>query len=306
MSSNRKVFLSVLGMLMAGCAANVSAQVADPAVLFKIHDVQPVKNSDGLTIACDFDTTLYNRSDKDINSATLSLTWTDTAIEGMINEEKKVDPKMQNNYRGSFSQTEASSPSDVVTTVDVPALKPYKQVSLRSRIQSDRCFLLMNDVRVEVKKCQIAGGQESGRNSTPCDGMFRFVSPQNPEYYREFKPISYDEVKMQGENKRNQDRRDLNVQYDATIAEINKVGQVLEGIKSDVADADAVTKEPAKVQDVSEEVLSAKLQTLFPGIKADGTSEVQKSETVETPAPEPELAPQKEFKKPIQETTSKK
>ena len=78
MTENKKVFLSVLGMVMAGCVSAANAQQsAQENILFKIHDVQPVKNADGAVVACDFDTTLYNRSNSALRAAVLNLTWTD-------------------------------------------------------------------------------------------------------------------------------------------------------------------------------------------------------------------------------------
>lgn len=286
MRDNKKVFLSVFGMLMVGCVFCASAQTTDSAVLFKIHDVQPVKNSEGLTVACDFNATVYNRSDKDITSAALLLTWVDTTVNNIIDDEKKEDAKLNMRpVERAYSQTQASSSAEVSTSLDIPNLKPYKQVSLRSRLQSDRCFILMEDVKVEVKKCQLASEENSrGSSGGNCDGLFRFVSPQNPEYYKEFKPISYDEEKSQAETKRNQDRRDINVQYDVTIAEMEKTSKVLEGIKADVEDMDVKElSKPIEVESVSDDVLSAKLKTLFPGsqIAPDSTDD-SKDKKIET------------------------
>ena len=47
MTGNKTVLLSALAFVMAGCITVPSVQAADDVVLFKIHDVTPIKNNDG-------------------------------------------------------------------------------------------------------------------------------------------------------------------------------------------------------------------------------------------------------------------
>lgn len=280
--NNSKIFLSVLGLLAGGCAFSASALAADSeAVLFKIHDVQPIKGTDNQTTACDYNVTFYNRSQKDLSSASLLLTWTDSTIDTVILDEKNKDAR---EGRQGFNQTianmEANSPVQVSSQLEVPALAPNKQVSVRARIQSDRCFLLTGPVDVQVKTCNINGGANTTSRSryaansggTSCDGLFTFVSPENPEYYREFKPISYDDEKIQAEARRNQERTDINTQYDAVVNEISKISTVLEGIKSDVPLAPVKKPKPA-VSEAEAEQLTDKLQSLFPNAEVPAPAE---------------------------------
>ncbi len=275
MTSNR-VFLSALGLLAAGCFSAVGAQAqSSEAVLFKIHDVQPVKGENNLINACDYNVTVYNRSSKDIASASLMLTWTDDTINSVISD-AKVQNKADSgtNLRQVISRTEASSPVQISSQLSIPALPPQKQVSVRARIQTDRCFLLMGPVQAEVKSCRINADKTGATNrrtsarasATECEGLFQYVSPENPEYYREFKPISYDDEKIQGEAKRAQERNAINSQYDAVVTELSKVPTVLDGIKGDVS-LDGVKAAGGQ----NDKVLSDKLQQLFP--KAEKTAQ---------------------------------
>ena len=75
MNKNAKLFITCLGLGMASYI-NVAAAASD-AILFKIHDVVPVKNADGNVVSCDVGATFYNRTEKEINNASLNLIWAD-------------------------------------------------------------------------------------------------------------------------------------------------------------------------------------------------------------------------------------
>lgn len=271
MTENKKVFLSVLGMVMAGCVSAANAQQsAQENILFKIHDVQPVKNADGAVVACDFDTTLYNRSNSALRAAVLNLTWTDETVTALVNDEKKAEQKKSGR---SYSKTENVTPPSVSTSIDVPQIEPFTQVTVRNRLQSDRCFLLIGDVKSSATNCSVIAAASKERVSPVstnnkggnCDGLFKFVSPTDPEYYREFKPVSYEEDKALSENKRAQDRRDINTQYDAVVTEINKVSKVLSEIKGDINAEDLDGENPASgSSEASNEALKSRISTLFP------------------------------------------
>lgn len=271
MTENKKVFLSVLGMVMAGCVSAANAQQsAQENILFKIHDVQPVKNADGAVVACDFDTTLYNRSNSALRVAVLNLTWTDETVTALVNDEKKAEQKKSGR---SYSKTENVTPPSVSTSIDVPQIEPFTQVTVRNRLQSDRCFLLIGDVKSSATNCSVIAAASKERVSPVstnnkggnCDGLFKFVSPTDPEYYREFKPVSYEEDKALSENKRAQDRRDINTQYDAVVTEINKVSKVLSEIKGDINAEDLDGENPASgSSEASNEALKSRISTLFP------------------------------------------
>ena len=171
--NNKKVFLGIMGLLAMYGAGKAQAQTGTPvtpaetvvsevkprkskadAVLFKIHDIVSINQNDGMYQACDFFVTFYNRSDKDINGATLNLTWKDDALEEIIrNETKSSDERaaaqaegLQEDYvhpgdENVPSYTEKVSPQEISTTIEMPAVKAYEQVSVRSRLQTDRCFM---------------------------------------------------------------------------------------------------------------------------------------------------------------------
>ena len=67
-----------------------SIDESQPAVLFKVHDIKPLKNRDGKITNCEFNITFFNRSNKNVDNATVNLTWKDEAIGHVIEDEKKL------------------------------------------------------------------------------------------------------------------------------------------------------------------------------------------------------------------------
>ena len=87
MNKNAKLFITCLGLGMASYINAASA--ASDGVLFKIHDIVPVKNADGVVSSCELGATFYNRTDKEISNAALNLIWTDEVIVDAINQEDR-------------------------------------------------------------------------------------------------------------------------------------------------------------------------------------------------------------------------
>ena len=98
MSISKNVFGLALGALLvtgaetslAASAPATGSNTTEEEVLFKIHDISPVKNSDGEVIACDFNATFYNRSPYEVSDAVVSLTWNDQSLENIIKSENKT------------------------------------------------------------------------------------------------------------------------------------------------------------------------------------------------------------------------
>ena len=49
-----------------------SIDESQPAVLFKVHDIKPLKNRDGKITNCEFNITFFNRSNKNVDNATVN------------------------------------------------------------------------------------------------------------------------------------------------------------------------------------------------------------------------------------------
>lgn len=247
MSISKNVFGLALGtILLAGaqtvCPVSVAMAASDDAteeVLFKIHDISPVKNRDGEVVACDFHTTFYNRSPNEINEAVVNLVWKDTSLENVINEEKNEDAQKRNrNANRAYSETERRTSTEVSTQVEISGLKSYKQVTLDNRINTDRCFMLLQQVDFSVKSCSAKGVTAAGRSNarrnnaiSPCARMFKFVSPESEQYYLDFKEITLDEEKSKDEAQKREKMSQTDSVYAKTIEALNSANNALSVIK---------------------------------------------------------------------------
>ena len=191
-----------------------------------------MKNNDGEVIGCDYSATFYNRSDFVIKGATIDFTWNDDAIADVIDQEKKEDVKKNGSSFGrANSVTERNTDKNVKALLEVPSIKPVRQVMVQSRVNSDRCFLLINTPKFSVKNCSTEtpqGREEGGRE---CGDLFKYVSSDDPQYYLEFKAVTIDQEKEEEEAKRTKDRSETDELYKKTITALDSAVTILSGIK---------------------------------------------------------------------------
>ena len=285
MTGNKTVLLSALAFVMAGCITVPSVQAADDVVLFKIHDVTPIKNNDGNLVGCDYNATFYNRSNYSLKSANLNFVWFDDTISELADQEQKKQEKQNarssRNRRNTSNVAESSSVSSVSSSITLSDLEPFKQKTVHAKLSSDRCFLLMGDVSLAATDCDITSANNASpfQGSQGCNGFFRIVSSTNPEYYSEFKAVTPQDEHLQQENARVEQRNKINQAYGDTLAQFKKVSEALSAIKGNVDPEDV---EPASLNDVpaastdadksasnsSEANLNEKLDQLFPDTAA--------------------------------------
>ncbi len=210
-------------------------------VLFKVHDVTPVKNDDGVVTECEFGVTLYNRSPDSVENALLNLSWKDEAISDVIAQEAKEAKNEVNSLKASAERkTTASLETPALTaSINLPAIKPFRQVSLKSKIASDRCFLMVNDASFTLENCNIITADSSVRSSrsliskankaaaSNCMSLFKYVSARDPEYYREFQKVSFNDEAKQRQEARKKDEDALQDSYKAMLDSLNKITETL-------------------------------------------------------------------------------
>lgn len=167
------------------------------AVIFKVHEVTPVAE-DGMVTGCDFTVTLYNRTSVNFRTFTLNLDWKDvvdetikfdTYVSNIINKE---EAEMFKNIVANDKK--ATTPLNAKITVN--AFGADKQISVRSHIDTERCYLMLNNATFSVTPCEMVkvgvstgGGNTSGEKSN-CTNLFELVDTSNPEYFGQFKKIS--------------------------------------------------------------------------------------------------------------------
>ena len=224
----------VFGLLGAfALSAAFDAHAASQEVIYKIHDIHPVKDETEVT-GCEFSLTLFNRSDMTVNNLSLDIGWKDDVIENKIKEEKAEKVVDRNSgvrgYTGQ-SQTEKFTSKMISTNVSVPPLQPGKQISVKYKINTDRCFLLMQMPELIVRKCSMGGSGDGDKTAGACKDMFHYISPTDGEYYTEFKEISYEEEKAQEMQQNIEEKKELDQLYGNAVSSVRRISETLNSMQ---------------------------------------------------------------------------
>ncbi len=235
MTDKSKLFLACLGVGMASYIG--AAAAASDAVLFKIHDIVPVKNADGNVTSCEVGATFYNRTASEISNAALNLVWADEVVADAINQEERNAKEAQRTGRRNLPRynTATYNSRNINMSLRLPPLKPYQQVTLKSKVATDRCFLLLNDMEVNVTKCGTAASDSKGSSKNNCDNLFRFIGPKSPEYYSEFKAVSADEQAVQDQGIADKQKQEINNLYRDTITTANGIVDKMKKTRQEIS-----------------------------------------------------------------------
>lgn len=206
------------------------------AVIFKIHDIEPVLE-DGVVKGCNYMITLYNRTSINFRTFTINLNWPDK-----VDERFKFDRYVESilgveeaeKQYALFSKEEATKP--VQTSVTVNAFGAGKQISLRSYMDNEKCYLMLSDAQFTVSPCDIARNMDTigsfGVNAEDnnCSSLFQFVSTENPEYFGEFKNISATEEAAQSESAESRELSDIDVIINKIVENLGTSDKTLTNI----------------------------------------------------------------------------
>ena len=213
-------------------------------VLFKIHDIKSLKNLNNEVTDCEFNISFYNRSDTYVEGASLLLEWKDEAIEDVINSEEQNNENFArqmseegNNFSTQRSQLTTGilvSPS-LITNVRVPALQPYRQITLKSKLSSDRCFLMLNEAKYTLTQCLLpnkaSGVRSANKEQEQCQNLFRMVSVKDPEYYREFKKVSFNEDRKLQYQMKQRESEELGQIYEKAVSGLSRATDIIGQIR---------------------------------------------------------------------------
>lgn len=246
MKFQNKFWLEIAALMLAAGVANAQveknnaapvAEEEDEAILFKVHDITPIKALNGdVVTSCDFYVTFYNRSLKDISSAQLDLTWEDNSLTSVIENEKEESAAKKSkgeDVDAGFSYTQKQNPPQLTASVNMPAVKSYKQVTVKQSVKTDRCYMLLDDLAIRVRSCVVkqAPGSSSLSSNNSCNALFSFVSLDNPEYYTGFQEISFDAKKNAEVKERANQEKEMEEQYQQTVRSLDALTQSLSEIK---------------------------------------------------------------------------
>ena len=222
MFEKKKLFLGLLAAYAFVAATPVYAINENDAILVKIQDIKPVKNEHGVTTGCEFLSTIYNRTNEDLSELSFDLSWFDEAVQNTITQEKSIRRNGRNNLRS----TEDYISPDIVSTLNIPVLKKNSQKSMRGKITSDRCFILLEDAKINVSSCK-KDGKDEDKNGLFCQSLFRYISSKSPEYYTDFLAVSVENQKELDNKTKERQSQELDTLFKNAEANLNKASRLL-------------------------------------------------------------------------------
>lgn len=213
-------------------AQNVNAEeptTRDNAVIFKIHDIKPV-DVEGVVTGCDFLLTLYNRTSINFRSFTVNLDWVDE-VESAFKFDKYVESvigfdevRKQKEYLGDKFETEP-----LKAAITVNAFGADTQISVKSHIDSEKCYLLLKEAKFNVTPCDIVRSIDNMATSASqdCTNLFQMVDTSNPEYFGQFKSISATELAMRNRESESRELSDIDLVINKIVENIGTSGDTL-------------------------------------------------------------------------------
>lgn len=231
-----KVLLHTLSAVVICFSVNdVKAQVSDGdkadsskanAIIFRIEDIKPVTNDEGLVDSCSFVLTAYNRMSKGVQEADISLKWVDNISGKYAIKDGEIAVN-----KGAAAQTV------VQTSMLIKNISPKSQKSFAGKVDTNKCFLLFDNLEYTVNHCMNVGDKVDVKDSkivsreAGCTNNFDYISSTNPEYYSEFKDVPESVVEMQNEAEKKNELAKINEQYDVIMGDFSKVSKILAEIK---------------------------------------------------------------------------
>ena len=236
MKRETKILTSLL-VAQALCTASVTnaasptADLPEEVVLFKIHDIVPEKDPDGKVLFCNIGATFFNRTKSDIANVSMNLSWEDEVIIETVEQEERATREIRrSNPRANVSRYPTSALNDQTVTMSLklPPIKMNQQVSLKAKVATERCFILLNEMDINVTNCGTAGDIAKAS----CSNMFRYISPKMPEYYQEFKEKSLEEETAAEDAELNSIKKDIEDIYNETLQTVRNITNEQEPVAS--------------------------------------------------------------------------
>jgi len=233
--ANKLMALStVLGLMTftssAALAANADATKVETsqedAILFRIENIKPIANEEGITEKCSFILTVYNRMAEEITEANMTLKWKDT---------------IEDKYKIVGDNVESKDAKEALQVVEkeisIDTIPPHVQRSFQSLVDTNKCFLLFDNLEYTVNNCIVAGEKIMGKDSKvsvqggSCNNKFDYINSQNPEYYSEFKDTPESVLEKQATTAEEKQVEVIDGVYSETVGQLQKIEDTLAKIK---------------------------------------------------------------------------
>ena len=227
MSLNRKIFIAgmALSLLVSFGAKAQGTEVAadnqtqatseEGAIIFRIENITPIANKDGLTDKCSYIMTVFNRMNQADKSADVVLSWKD-------NSSGKYQVK-----DGAIQVVAEKDATEVITSqVTIENIAPHTQKSFEQKVMTDKCFLLLDNVEFKVSSCRMDGDKNAS-----CDNKFNYIDSKNPEYYSEFKDVPESVLAKQVEEEKERELSKVTETVNSIMEAMDATEKELEKIK---------------------------------------------------------------------------
>lgn len=206
------------------------------AVIFKVHDISPVSD-EGVVTGCDFTVTLYNRTAINFRTFTINMQWKD-AVDERFKFNRYVESVLgadeaakQKDFLG-----EDSTDKPLQTAITVNAFGADKQISVRSHVNNEKCYLMLSKADFNVSPCDIArsidtaGSFGVGAENKECTSLFQLVDTSNPEYFGQFKKISATEIAEQSKAAESKELSDIDIVISKIVENLGTSDKTLTNI----------------------------------------------------------------------------
>lgn len=246
----------------------VTEETSKPdAILFRIENIKPVENENGLTEKCTFILTVYNRTQKEVEEAEIDLFWRD---------EISAKYKIENDEVMAVSKEAATTV--IHKNMLLEKIFPHEQKSFEGEVETDKCFLLLDQVEYKVNTCIAAGDNIPVKDNKrlgvgSCTGSFDYINSKNPEYYSEFKDVPESVLEKQAEENKARELSGIENAYDAAE----------EGLENITAELDRIIKGSSKVEAEEEEEAEVEAE-----VEAESEDEENNAEETEEKAADSE------------------
>ena len=208
------------------------------AIIFRIEDIKPQRNENDLVDKCTFMVTVFNRMDKEVKEANLDFIWKDS-----ISAKYKIQ---DDDVKAVTKPSEALTViTKAITLENVP---PHQQKSFEFTVDTDKCFLLLDQLEYKVNSCIADGDQIVVRNNRrigtgSCMGRFDYINSKNPEYYSEFKDVPESVLQQQAEEAKQAELAGIKEAFETALANIEEIDEEL----------DKIVKMPEEEEDLEDE-----------------------------------------------------
>ena len=230
-----KMLLSGLGALTMAAALNPAyadeakkeEETSDVgAIIFRIENIQPVTNKDGIIDKCNFIVTAFNRMNKAVAEAKLKFSWEDN-----------ISGKFSLNGQDIKVNTGKDAKTVVSADVTMSDIASHAQKSFQVSVDTDKCFLLFDNLTYTVESCMNEGEKLQVKNSKVvsqgkgCAGNFDYIDSKNPEYYSEFKDVPESVIAQQAEKEKASEVAKIKTDYDDAMRDLQNINATLAEIK---------------------------------------------------------------------------